>query len=225
MVPDGVFSSQCRCPPDGHKGDRGARGTHGHGARDDAQSTPRRPGARRLDQQALPGVGTSGAAVRESGGGSPARGNAPRQPGLRSRAAAAVRVPAVLGCGGAGRAWLARWRIEFGFGDGATEALLGTRLALQHRRIADTFGGGRDNTIGSTPQINSISPDWVEFWRAAFAPSAGACCSQWTWRTPTWRSAAVDRLGVFFDTYRPAASLLHGDLWGGNWGADRIVSW
>src|SRR5579862_1882718 len=38
------------------------------------------------------------------------------------RAAAAVRVPAVLGCGvGAGRAWLALEWIEFGFGDGATE--------------------------------------------------------------------------------------------------------
>ena len=30
----------------------------------------------------------------------------------------------------------------------------------------------------------------------------------------------LDRLGEFFDTYRPRPSLLHGDLWGGNWAAD-----
>ena len=28
-----------------------------------------------------------------------------------------------------------------------------------------------------------------------------------------------ERLDDFFRDYRPAASLLHGDLWGGNWGA------
>jgi fructosamine-3-kinase len=29
-----------------------------------------------------------------------------------------------------------------------------------------------------------------------------------------------ESLGAFFTSYRPAPSLLHGDLWGGNWGAD-----
>ena len=34
-------------------------------------------------------------------------------------------------------------------------------------------------------------------------------------------AALLECLDGFFDTYRPVASLLHGDLWGGNWGADR----
>lgn len=140
------------------------------------------------------------------------------------RAAAAVRVPAVLGCGvGAGCAWLALEWIDFGFGDGATEARLGTCLALQHRRIADTFGWSRDNTIGSTPQINSWCQDWVDFWRErrlryqlelAARNGHGA-------RLERGGQRLLDHVGGFFDTYRPAASLLHGDLWGGNWGADR----
>ena len=140
------------------------------------------------------------------------------------RAAAAVRVPAVLGCGvGAGRAWLALEWIEFGCGDGATEARLGTRLALQHRSVAGSFGWSQDNTIGSTPQINSHCQDWVEFWRErrlrcqlelAARNGHGA-------RLERGGQRLLDRLGVFFATYRPAASLLHGDLWGGNWGADR----
>src|SRR6185312_14197223 len=78
------------------------------------------------------------------------------------RAAAAVRVPAVLGCGvGADRAWLALEWIEFGPAGADAEERLGTLLALQHRRIADTFGWRQDNTIGSTPQINSRCQDWV----------------------------------------------------------------
>ena len=30
-----------------------------------------------------------------------------------------------------------------------------------------------------------------------------------------------ERLEYFFAGYRPVPALLHGDLWGGNWGADR----
>ena len=30
----------------------------------------------------------------------------------------------------------------------------------------------------------------------------------------------LEQLGGFFTTYRPQPSLLHGDLWGGNWASD-----
>jgi len=30
----------------------------------------------------------------------------------------------------------------------------------------------------------------------------------------------LERIGAFFSAYEPVASLLHGDLWGGNWGVD-----
>ncbi len=33
-------------------------------------------------------------------------------------------------------------------------------------------------------------------------------------------SRVCERVETFFDGYRPPASLLHGDLWGGNWATD-----
>ena len=140
------------------------------------------------------------------------------------RAAAAVRVPRVLGCGAsATHAWLALEWIDFGGADAAAEARLGTRLALQHRHVVDTFGWSQDNTIGSTPQINTRCQNWVSFWREhrlryqlelAARNGHGA-------RLERGGARLLERLGGFFAGYRPAASLLHGDLWGGNWGADR----
>jgi fructosamine-3-kinase len=140
------------------------------------------------------------------------------------RTAAAVRVPAVLGHGvGAGRAWLALEWVDFGSAGADTEARLGTRLALQHRKIADTFGWSRDNTIGSTPQLNTRCQDWVSFWRERrlrYQLELAARNGQGA-RLERGGRRLLDRLGGFFETYRPVASLLHGDLWGGNWGADR----
>jgi protein-ribulosamine 3-kinase len=140
------------------------------------------------------------------------------------RAAAAVRVPRVLGCGaGVAHSWLVLEWIEFGGADEAAEARLGTQLALQHRKVTGTFGWSQDNTIGSTPQINTRCQDWVSFWRErrlryqlelAARNGHGA-------RLARGGDRLLDRLGAFFADYRPAASLLHGDLWGGNWGADR----
>jgi fructosamine-3-kinase len=91
-----------------------------------------------------------------------------------------------------------------------------------HRHTADRFGWSRDNTIGSTPQINHTDEAWTTFFRERrlrfqldLAASRGA------------PAALIDRgarllegLPGFFSVYQPAASLLHGDLWGGNWGCD-----
>ena len=44
-------------------------------------------------------------------------------------------------------------------------AALGTGLAAMHQRTSDKFGWKRDNTIGSTAQINTCTYDWVQFWR------------------------------------------------------------
>jgi len=97
--------------------------------------------------------------------------------------------------------------------------LLGKQLAKQHRFCAEQFGWSRDNTIGSTPQHNSWSDDWVSFFAerrlgfqlelAAQNGFAGDLQSQ--------GRQLIDNLGYFFSDYWPEASLLHGDLWGGNW--------
>jgi fructosamine-3-kinase len=138
--------------------------------------------------------------------------------------AAAVRVPRVVAHGVAGDdAWLALEWLDLAAPAPAAEARLGEALAALHRVRAPAFGFESDNFIGSTPQANAWSADWVEFLRErrlrpqlALAARNGA------------PAALVDRgellldcLGVFYSSYRPAPSLLHGDLWSGNRAATR----
>jgi fructosamine-3-kinase len=138
-------------------------------------------------------------------------------------AAAAIRVPALLGTGtAASTAWLAlRW-IDFTTPVSRSEALLGEQLANLHRVGAPGFGWHRDNTIGATPQRNSWDDDWARFFvrhrlgmQLDLAETNGAS------------SRLVERgrqlgeiAGALFSSYRPVPSLLHGDLWGGNWATD-----
>lgn len=137
--------------------------------------------------------------------------------------ARAVRVPEVLAVGQQdGIAFLALEWIDLRGGASGSEKKLGELLAAQHRVTREKFGWHRDNTIGSTPQSNHQAADWVEFLREqrlrpqlklARSNGAGADligCGE----------RLCERLDGFFTDYRPAPALLHGDLWGGNWGSD-----
>jgi fructosamine-3-kinase len=138
-------------------------------------------------------------------------------------AAGAIRVPALLGSGTAGStAWLAlRW-IDFVTPVRRSEALLGEQLASLHRVGAPRFGWHRGNTIGATQQHNPWDDDWARFfvrhrlgWQLDLAE---------THRASTHLLDGGRRLceiaGALFSSYRPVPSLLHGDLWGGNWATD-----
>jgi len=146
--------------------------------------------------------------------------------GLRElQRAAAVRTPQVLAVGAAGvHAYLALEWIELSPAR-SSDALLGAQLARQHRVCARAFGWHRDNTIGSTSQPNTWCEDWLEFFREQrlrhqleLARRTGHDAGG-----PLQRRGAelLERLGAFFGSYRPLPSLLHGDLWRGNRGADR----
>jgi protein-ribulosamine 3-kinase len=136
------------------------------------------------------------------------------------RSANAVRVPAVLAFGLAGSdAWIALEWLDLGGRDDAAEIQLGRRLALQHRHLARRFGWHRDNMIGTTPQLNDRDDDWVRFFRErrllvqlqlAESNGFGGELLQ--------EGARLARnLAPLFEWYAPVPSLLHGDLWGGNW--------
>jgi protein-ribulosamine 3-kinase len=102
-----------------------------------------------------------------------------------------------------------------------TEQRLGERLALQHRVTRDRFGWDRDNTIGSTPQSNRTCAQWIEFFREQrLLPQLDMAKQNGAGSDVIDRGRQLcERLHVFFDGYIPVPSLLHGDLWGGNWGA------
>jgi fructosamine-3-kinase len=138
-------------------------------------------------------------------------------------AADAVRVPAVLGLGtSGGEAFLALEWVEFGAARTGTEALLGEQLAQLHRTKAARFGWHRDNTIGATPQRNDWTANWVEFFarqRLGFQIDL----AERSGHGGRWLEQGrllCDRLGAMLAGYSPPPSLLHGDLWGGNWAAD-----
>jgi protein-ribulosamine 3-kinase len=138
-------------------------------------------------------------------------------------AADALRVPRPLATGVTGtHAWIAMEWIETGRSRHGTARDLGLGLARQHRCLAEKFGWERDNTIGSTPQVNGWFSEWVEFLserriRYQLDLAARNSCPG---RLLEAGERLLECVGDFFSDYRPEPSLLHGDLWGGNWAAD-----
>ncbi|HEY5719903.1 MAG TPA: fructosamine kinase family protein [Gammaproteobacteria bacterium] len=130
-----------------------------------------------------------------------------------------VRVPRPV-CHGqlAEQAFLVLEYLELGRGDARAEARLGHDLAALHACHASRFGWERDNTIGSTPQPNGWRADWVEFWREQRLGHQLRLAAGHGLR---WRGAdtLLERVDRLLAGHRPAPSLLHGDLWGGNWAA------
>ncbi|MGQ0577831.1 MAG: fructosamine kinase family protein [Betaproteobacteria bacterium] len=139
--------------------------------------------------------------------------------GLRELGATkAVRVPAPICCGSDTLfSWIVLEYLEFGNGSDGL-ARLGAQLALMHRRTSANFGWNRDNTIGSTPQQNGWCSDWIVFLRQRRI-GFQLRLAQRNGHQGRLQSAGerlLTELDVFFAGYRPQASLLHGDLWGGN---------
>ncbi|RFC43042.1 MAG: Fructosamine-3-kinase [Verrucomicrobia bacterium] len=110
-------------------------------------------------------------------------------------------------------------RIEFG-GAGSGERQ-GRELAALHQRVSGDgrCGWDRDNFIGSTPQPNRWNSHWGDFFaehriehQLRLNRDAGN----------VFRGARrfVERVPALAGDHAPGASLLHGDLWGGNAGFD-----
>ncbi len=139
--------------------------------------------------------------------------------GLNEMAAASeeLRVPRALVWGEqGGQAYIVMQYLELGGSGG--QAAMGCGLAAMHRCRRDRYGWHRDNTIGSTPQPNGEMPDWVAFWRER------RLGFQLELAARNGGGRGLERAGdalmaafpALFSDYTPVASLLHGDLWGGN---------
>jgi protein-ribulosamine 3-kinase len=128
-----------------------------------------------------------------------------------------VRVPQPVVHGTAGRqAFLVLEWLELDGGGSAHQ--LGEQLAALHRCMANQFGFGHDNFIGSTPQPNGWADDWIVFWREqrlGFQFDLAARNGHGG-KLQELGQRLLERLPEFFDGYQPQPSLLHGDLWGGN---------
>jgi len=87
-------------------------------------------------------------------------------------------------------------------------AALARMLATLHRQTGPRFGWHRDNWIGATPQINTWSDDWCEFWQERRMRPQLALA----------RKNGFDIPDPPTLEHSPQPSLLHGDLWNGNAG-------
>ncbi|MGH8312874.1 MAG: fructosamine kinase family protein, partial [Gammaproteobacteria bacterium] len=143
--------------------------------------------------------------------------------GLRALAeCGAVRVPQVLAAEPHdGEAYLLMEWLDFGAQTAHVAARLGEQLAHQHRSLGQQFGWRRANFIGATPQFNTPSDDWVNFYREHRLGFQLRLAAEHGYRGELQHQGArlMESLPAFFAGYTPKASLLHGDLWGGNWGA------
>jgi len=108
--------------------------------------------------------------------------------------------------------------IDLGRG-GAWEEM-GRHLAAMHQKTPPNslnrgFGWDRNNTIGSTPQINTWTSNWAEFfaehrigYQLSLAKRRGGTFSK--------GEQLVKAIPELLADHQPQPSLVHGDLWGGN---------
>lgn len=136
-----------------------------------------------------------------------------------------VRVPGVITVGEAqqrGRFIILEW-IDRGERTEITAALLGNQLASLHSVAQPRYGLENANFIGQLPQENDFSDTWIDFFRERRLGVQKQLADQ-RGLLPSHRARRLERLmgtlDKWIDETQCSPSLLHGDLWSGNWMAD-----
>jgi len=95
---------------------------------------------------------------------------------------------------------------------------LGLQLAQMHRNNAPDFGFEKDNYMGSLPQSNRKHTTWKSFFigeRLKPMVKLAFDASFIGQKLVSDFEKLYEKLGDFFEEEKP--SLIHGDLWGGNY--------
>lgn len=155
------------------------------------------------------------------------RNDARRYPGLFEKekngldvlsAQRCIHTPAVIFCGSYNQdqllvlEWIGSGRPSGGFWKKS-----GEQLACLHNCTSDRFGFAEDNYMGALPQANGFTAGWSDFFiRRRLAPQVELALGKKL--LPALYAGSFQRLykklDTLFNTERP--SLLHGDLWSGN---------
>ncbi|WP_066172207.1 fructosamine kinase family protein [Bacillus marinisedimentorum] len=136
------------------------------------------------------------------------------------RQADAINAPEPIGFGaiGNGTSYLIMEWIE-GSPGGSDDSSLGRRLAGLHKTIMPWYGLDKDNYIGLLHQPNGRWLDWCDYYRQQRIGHQMQIAEK-NGKLPLKRRKKMERLLDRLDGWvprQPAGSLLHGDLWGGNW--------
>ncbi|MCO5604822.1 hypothetical protein L7F22_058995 [Adiantum nelumboides] len=113
--------------------------------------------------------------------------------------------------------------IEFGASRGQAE--LGRKLAEMHKAGTSEkgFGFPMDNTIGSTPQHNAWTDDWLSFYREHRLGYQLKLAQQQYRDNDVYAKGQklLQNMHLLFKDVDISPCLLHGDLWSGNVAADK----
>jgi fructosamine-3-kinase len=111
--------------------------------------------------------------------------------------------------------------LEFAQGNSLSWEKMGQKLALMHQTPENhRFGWNEDNTIGSTPQINTWTDNWADFfaqhrigYQLQLAQKRGGSFPE--------RTEVLLAVLKCLKDHHPQPSLVHGDLWSGNVGVTK----
>lgn len=131
-----------------------------------------------------------------------------------------VRAPIPIAQGESERcSWLVLEWLDLAGRNSGCAQYLGAALANLHRCSNARFGWEADNFIGSSPQRNCWDDSWASFYSNQRLEVQArlldqACISA---ELSHALSDVADATADLLAGHEPAPSLLHGDLWGGNW--------
>ncbi len=181
-------------------------------------------------EKPLSGGSINQAAVAETGQGKVVlKWNSPQLSGMfeteamglkiLSDAGSGLKVPEVIGTGkDESHSWILMEFIPPSRGGAETDRAFGSGLAALHRNTSSSFGLDHDNYIGRLPQSNSRKPDWLTFFmEERIMPQLKQAVDSGL--LPSAESRVEEGLRKSAESLFPVepASLLHGDLWSGNY--------
>lgn len=128
-----------------------------------------------------------------------------------------IRVPKPICWGTEGNsAYLVLEWLELGRGNTQSWEKMGQQLAGMHQWVGkDAFGWDRNNTIGSTPQINTWKATWREFYVEHRLGYQFGRALRRGGHFPN-QERLLEAIPELLADRQPQPSLVHGDLWGGN---------
>lgn len=106
-----------------------------------------------------------------------------------------------------------------GKADNHTELMLGQQLARMHQHEAEFYGIKTQTYIGELKQYNGLFSSWSNYYREQrLFQQIELGKQRGTIKNHRYKRliALLDHLDRYLSDHVPA-SLLHGDLWGGNW--------
>ncbi|MFK7848464.1 MAG: fructosamine kinase family protein [Rhodothermales bacterium] len=130
-----------------------------------------------------------------------------------------LKIPVVIGFNETGDGFLLLEWLETGSKPAGFDEAFGMALAQMHRHTGKAYGFNQDNYIGSTAQINTWHDNWPAFFQTCrlepqvrLARQGGHWSTAWDQGLQRLYNRLPDLLPA-----TPVCSMLHGDLWGGNY--------